>query len=484
MAKAKFDLLESARAEMVREGFSPDFPSDVLDQAANVSSEAKVLPSLGFQDLRHLLWSSIDNSSSKDLDQIEFAERLGTGIRILVAIADVDEHVPVGSPVDRYARFEGTSVYAPGHVFPMLPPELSTNASSLLQDQDRLAIVVEMVVMPDGTVAEPHIYRALVRNRCQLSYGWVGPWLEGQGRVPDAIATLPEMQAQLRLQDEAAVCLRAQRHRLGALQFDRPEAVTIMSEGKVQRIEARQKNRAADLIEDFMIATNEAMANTLSRSGVSGIRRVVKSPERWPRIVAVAATYGFSLPSEPDGGALSTFLADQKQKDPDRFPDLSLSVMKLMGPGEYVLVQPGAGNAGHFGLASHDYTHSTAPNRRFADLVTQRLLKAMLEEKRSPYADDELEDIARSCTTREDAGRKVERAMNKRAAAFAIRSRVGQIFRAVITGANDRGVFARVADPPIEGRVIRGEKGLDVGDRVKLTLLSTDPERGFIDFGK
>jgi exoribonuclease-2 len=482
MANNKFDLLRSAREEMVRQGFAPDFPPEV---AAELQHLQQPRPDAGsLKDLRNLPWSSIDNSTSKDLDQIECAERQADVIRVLVAIADVDALVRAGSAVDNYARSEATSVYTPGHVFPMLPEALSTDRSSLGEGQERSAVVIELHVATDGTMQHSDVFQARVKNRAQLSYGRVGPWLERRGPAPDSVAESPELQDQLRLQDEAAERLRSQRHHLGALEFDREEPVPIVVDGQVQRIEIRQKNRAADLIEDFMIAANEVIAETITASGRSGIRRVVKSPERWPRIVTLAESYGSTLPQQPDSGALAQFLREQKTKDPEHFPDLSLSVMKLMGPGEYVVVRPGETNAGHFGLATLDYTHSTAPNRRFADLVTQRVIKALLAGTPAPYTDDELEAMARHCTLREDAARKVERAMRKRAAAFALRSRVGQTFRALITGVTPKGTFARVFDPPVEGRVVKGEKGLDVGDRVKLTLLKTDADQGWIDFGR
>jgi exoribonuclease-2 len=481
MGNAKFDLLASARAEMLRQGFCPEFPHAVRQQVAHLRH---LRAAANHIDLCHLLWSSIDHNSSKDLDQIEVAERVipgqGGGIRLLVAIADVDSVVAKGSPVDEHACTEALSVYVPGRVFPMLPDELSTDLTSLAPDQNRLAVVVEMIVAPDGQVVSSNVFRALVRNHVQLGYGRVAAWLAGKGEKRDS---LPEIQGQLQLQDEAARLLRKQRLSQGALHFDRVEAMPIIEDGQVVRIEARQKNRATELIEELMVAANEVMAQTLTRVGVAGIRRVVKSPERWPRIVQLAASYDSKLPDAADSGALAGFLNEQREKNADQYPELSLSVLKLMGPGEYMVLYPGGKQLGHFGLAANDYTHSTAPNRRFADLVTQRLIKSVLASQPAPYADEELERIARHCTLREDAARKVERTMQKRAAASALRRRVGQPFRAVVTGVTPKGVFVRVSDPPVEGRVVRGERGLDVGDRVRLTLLAVDPEKGFIDFG-
>jgi exoribonuclease-2 len=361
----------------------------------------------------------------------------------------------------------------------MLPEQLSTDLTSLVEGQDRAAIVIEFVAAPDGAISQPKVYRALVRNQARLTYNGVGPWLEGTGPAPTPKA---DIQAQLKLQDEAAVALRAARDRLGALTFDRKEVAAVMDDHHVKDIATRQSNRAAHLIEDFMIGANEVMAQTLRDAGVSSIRRVVKAPERWARIAELAEHYGDRLPPEPDAGALNQFLLRRRQADPVHYPDVSLSVLKLMGPGEYVLLRPGEEAQGHFGLAAHDYTHSTAPNRRFADLVTQRLLKAI--GGKAPYSDEELDAIARNCTQKEDAARKVQRDMIKRIAAVALAGRVGQTFSAVVTGVVPKGVFVRIVEPPVEGRLMRGEQGLDVGDRLHVRLLSTDAERGFIDFAR
>jgi len=340
-----------------------------------------------------------------------------------------------------------------------------------------------MTVGGDGSIQANRVYPALLRNRAQLTYSGVGAWLEGTGAAPDKVAASAELAAQLKLQDEAAQALREARHRLGALTFERTEAQAVMRDGQVHDITARTSNRAAHLIEDFMIAANEVMARTLRAAGVSSIRRVVKDPERWPRIMELAEHYGDKLPPQADPAALSAFLARRKQADPVHYADLSLSVLKLMGPGQYAVMRPGDAELGHFGLAAHDYTHSTAPNRRFADLVTQRLLKGLAAGGR-PYADEELEDIARNCTLKEDAARKVERDMAKRVAAVALRNRIGQTFSAVVTGVTPKGVFVRAVETPVDGRLMHGEEGLDVGDRLHVRLLSTDPQRGFIDFGR
>jgi exoribonuclease-2 len=480
MPQDNFHLAAAARQEMIDHGFEPDFPTDAEKQLAFLHAE----PDRSQRDLTGLLWSSIDNDESRDLDQIEWAERVPSGIRVLIGIADVDSLVAQSTPIDLHAQREATTVYAGIATFPMLPLRLSTDLTSLNEGQDRGASVVEMVVAADGGISSSAAYRAVVRNRAQLTYSGVGPWLETKAAPPAKVAASADLAAQLKLQDEAAQALREARHRLGALTFDRLEAQPIVVDGAVRDIQARAANRASQLIEDFMIAANEVMARTLRDAGAASIRRVVKAPERWPRIVELAAQYGDKLPPEPDSAALNAFLLRRKQADAVHYADVSLAVLKLMGPGEYVAMRPGDSPEGHFGLAAHDYTHSTAPNRRFADLVTERLLKALSAGAKQPYTNEELDAIAQNCTLKEDAARKVERAMNKRLAAAALAHRVGQCFSAVVTGVTPKGVFVRIFDPPVEGRVMRGEQGLDVGARLHVKLLSTDPNRGFIDFAR
>src|SRR5579862_8992477 len=476
-----FDLAAAARQEMINHGFQPDFPPEVVKQVAAIAAQPPAPADSSLRDLRKLLWSSIDNDTSRDLDQIEVAERLDGGVRVMIGIADVDGDVKIGTPVDRHAAAETTSVYTGVRTFSMLPEKLSTDLTSLAEGEDRLAVVVEMIVAADGAISAPSIYRALVHNRAQLTYNGVGPWLEANGTAPPKVAESTELQAQLKLQDEAAQALRQARHLSGALDFARLEPEAVIQDGHVQGITAHQQNRAGQLIEDFMIAANEVMARTLLSAGVPSIRRVVKTPERWPRIVELARQCGETLPPEPDPAALNAFLQKRRVADPVHFPDLSLSVIKLMGPGEYVALRPGDSGPGHFGLAVHDYTHSTAPNRRFADLVTQRLIKAAIGASADPYSEAELAGIAQACTAREDAARKVEREMTKRIAAVAMERRLGEQFDAIVTGVTPRGTFVRVLSPHVEGRLVRGEQGVDVGDRVEVKLIGAVPARGFID---
>jgi exoribonuclease-2 len=365
----------------------------------------------------------------------------------------------------------------------MLPTELSTDMTSLNENEDRAAHVVEFLVDAEGVVGRTSIYRAVVRNKAQLAYSRVGPWLEGTGGADAKVGASAELQAQLRLQDEAAVALRAQRVKQGALEFSRAEADPVVVDGKVQSIGTAFHNRATDLIEELMIASNETMARTLRAAKRSCIRRVVRSPERWARIVELVGRYGTALPTAPDSGALNAFLQKQRAADAVHYPDLSLAIIKLMGPGEYVLSKGDEDEVqGHFGLATQDYAHSTAPNRRFADLVTQRVVKAMLAGEAPPYSDEELAAIAKHCNERESAARKVERAMLKRVAAVGLAGSIGKSFHGVITGANDKGTYVRAFDPPVEGKIVRGANGLDVGDTVDVTLLHTDPQHAFIDF--
>jgi VacB/RNase II family 3'-5' exoribonuclease len=476
-----FDLAAAAREEMIAEGFKPEFPPGAGEQLARIKAQLAPAATGGVRDLRSMLWSSIDNDTSRDLDQIEVAERVDGGIRVLIGVADVDSDVPIGSPIDQYAAAQTTTVYTGIRNFSMLPEQLSTDLTSLNEDADRLSVVVEFLVALDGSISATSIYRALVRNRAQLAYNAVGSWLEGSA-APAKVAASADLQAQLRLQDQAAQILLDQRYRMGALNIDRVEMLAVITDGHVQGISASRKNRATELIENFMIAANGVMARTLTQAGVSSIRRVVKTPERWPRIVELAARYGETLPAQADSGALSAFLQKRKAADEVHYADISLAVIKLMGPGEYVLSRPGDPDQGHFALAAHDYTHSTAPNRRFADLVTQRLIKSVLSKQPTPYSDEQLEAIARNCTLKEDAARKVERVMDKRIAAVALAPRIGETFAAVVTGVTPKGVFVRVLNPPAEGLLVRGQQGVDVGDQLQVKLVSTDPRRGFIDF--
>lgn len=479
-----FDLADRARRALLELGFLPDFPPDAQAQVAALQRAGTPLPAT-VEDLRGLLWSSIDNPESMDLDQLEWAEALPDGsIRLLVAIADVDALVPEGSPLDRRAGANTASLYTGAAMFPMLPRPLSEDLTSLLPDVDRLSVVIGYRVHPDGSVSEGAVRRARVRNRAKLSYPEVGPWLQGEAPVPPRVAAVAGLEEQLRLQDRATRALREARERAGALALRTIEPRPVMSDGRVLDLQDIPDSRSRQLIEDLMVAANGVMARFLDGAHRSSLARIVRRPRRWDRMVALAQGLGTTLPSEPDGVALSRFLQRQRTRDPLRFPDLSLTVVKLLGPGEYVLRPAGQDAPGHFGLAANDYSHSTAPNRRYPDLVTQRLVKALLAGERPAYSDGELDGIAQHCTRMEAATRKLERLMRKVIAALLLHGRVGEVFDGLVTGVTEHGTFVRLLRPPAEGRVVRGERGMDVGDRVRVRLLSTDPERGFIDFGR
>lgn len=477
------DLQAVARQVMIQYGFEPEFPPAVDQQLATITAQPKSVPA-DVRDMRNLLWSSVDNDTSRDLDQIEVAEKLPSGsTRVMIGIADVDAFVPYGSPIDQHAAKETTTVYTGIRNFPMLPEKLSTGITSLLENNDALSIVIEFVVDTHGCVSSPGLYRALVRNKAQLTYDAVGAWLENRASAPPKVAQSTELQAQLKLQNDVAQALKTERYRHGALNIDTIEVKPVLLNQQVVDLARQQKNHATDLIEDFMIAANGVVASTLEENKIASIRRVVKTPERWDRIVELAAQHGGKLPAQPDSKALNDFLQIRKAADPDHFADVSLAVIKLMGPGEYVMERPGEPSPGHFGLAVQNYTHSTAPNRRFADIVTQRLVKGFLAKGKGPYSETDLAAVAQNCTQKEDAARKVERSMTKRIAAVTMASRIGQQFDAIVTGANNKGTFVRVLQPHVEGMLIQG-KGVDVGDKLRVKLVSTDPQRGYIDFSR
>ncbi len=478
-------LLQSiAQRAMLERGLLPDFSAEALAELGKLQAPAIARNDEAVRDLTNLLWASIDNDDSRDLDQLTVAEALpGDKIKLLVAIADVDSLVKNGSAIDDHARHNTTSVYTAAMIFPMLPEKLSTDLTSLNVNEDRLAIVVEMVLSADGSLQASDIYRARVRNHAQLAYNSVAAWLDG-GSAPEAITAVNGLAENLRLQDKAAQSMRNFRHVHGALSLETIEARPIFDGDQIRDLEVEHKNRATDIIEDCMIAANGVTARYLTSKKFPSIRRVVRTPKRWDRIVELAAEHKFELPAEPDSKALDEFLVKEKAEDPLRFPDLSLAVIKLLGAGEYMAELPDDTAPGHFGLAVKDYAHSTAPNRRYPDLITQRLLKAALAGSAWPYSKDELDDLAKHCTEEEDAANKVERQVGKSAAALLLESRIGEQFDAIVTGASDKGTWARLLDIPVEGKVVQGFEGLDVGDQVRVQLTAINVERGFIDFKK
>ena len=477
-------LLRVARRAMTEHGLEPDFAPAALAEARRLAAPASPFgPDV--RDLTGLDWCSIDNDDSLDLDQLTVAAGLaGDSAHVLVAVADVSASVPPGSALDGHAAANTTSVYTPPRNFPMLPERLSTDLTSLDQDQDRLAIVIEVMVDGAGSSGTPNVYRAAVRNKAKLAYSSVGAWLEGKGAMPHAIGTVPGLADNLRLQDQVARRIRADRHEHGALELESLEVRARLEGDAVVGLAREERNRAKELIEDFMIAANGVIARFLKAHDFPIMRRVVRSPERWQRIVDIALHMGERLPSEPDAKALQEFLLRRRAADALRFPDLSLAVIKLLGRGEYVASFPGQEVTGHFGLAVSDYTHSTAPNRRYPDLVTQRLIKAAVSGAKIPYARPQLEALATHCTQKEDDAQKVERLLRKAAAACLLSDRIGGEFDGLVTGASSKGTWARIFDPPAEGRIERGQEGLDVGDQVRVKLIHTDPEHGFIDFAR
>jgi len=483
--KNGLDQLKSiARQAMIERGLQPDFSPAALMELNAVSQPARESgPEI--HDLRGLLWASIDNDDSRDLDQLSVAEGAADGAtKILVAVADVDSLVKRGSALDEHARINTTSVYTAVEVFPMLPEKLSTDLTSLGQDQERLSMVIEMTLSAAGAIVDSQIYRARVVNRAKLAYRSVAAWLDGKGPPPEPLASVSGLDANLRLQDRVAQTLKQARHEHGALSLQTVEPRAVVTDGLLTDLRTEAKNRAEELIEEFMIAANGIVARYFERKGVPSIRRILRTPERWDRIVMLAAHRGGHLPATPDARALNTFLGQQRDTDPVGFPDLSLSVIKLLGAGEYALEVPGKPIEGHFGLAVRDYTHSTAPNRRFPDVIGQRMLKAALAGAALPYSETQLQALAAHCTEQEGNAAKVERRVSKSAAAQLLASRIGQRFEAIVTGASDKGTWVRTLQPPAEGRVVRGFEGLDVGDRLAVQLIHTDIGRGFIDFAR
>lgn len=483
MPQAPVDLAGRAHQAMLEAGFHPDFPPELVTELKNLPAASSGPTGPPAKDLRSLLWSSIDNETSRDLDQIEYAERNSdSNYRLLIGIADVDALVPKGSHTDAHASSETTSVYTGVATFPMLPLELSTNLTSLVEAQDRASIVIELHVLGTGEVQNYSVYPALTRNYAKLAYPSVAAWLESKEPMPPRVGAVQGMTEQLHLQREIADCLRAWRHQQGTLSFSRAEVTPVIDNGQVRDLKVAQHNIAEDIIESFMVAANVAMAEFLKERHSPCLRRVVKTPRRWERIIAIAAPFGVKLPDVPDARSLSQFLDARRKADPEHYADLSLTIVKLLGPGEYIVEVPGQEHEGHFGLAVPDYTHSTAPNRRYADLVTQRLLKRAWQTGHGSYTLEELAAIAARCTEREDAARKVERLMRKVIAASLLSSRIGETFDGIVTGAAQKGTYVRLKHVCGDGRLIRGEKGLDVGDRVKVKLVSVDIAKGFIDF--
>lgn len=472
-----------ARKAMIENGFEPDFSAEVEAQMRSIGSSGEPVADASVRDLRGLLWSSIDNEYSRDLDQIEWAEQLDNGdIRVLVGIADVDSLVPKDTPIDRHAAQNTVTIYTESEIFPMLPERLSTGMTSLNLGEDRIAMVCDMTIKENGDVTESNFFRALVNNHAKLAYEEIGDWLDGKTEIPAKVTAVSGLREQIILQQKAALRLEAYRSAKGALEFESIESSAVVENGEVKGIRSVDPNSARKLIENFMVAANVEMAEFLEHHNALSLRRVVNAPRDWDGIVRIAAEYGERLPSVPDQPALAGFLAKRHIADPDHFPDLSLSIIKLIGGGEYVVQRPGEDAGGHFGLAVRDYAHSTAPNRRFTDIVVQRLVKSVVLKTSSPYTGDELDRIAEHANLQEKAARKVERKMRKIVAASVMQRHIGEQFDAIVTGDTSAGVFARILRPPVDGRLVRGERDVNVGDKIRVQLLSANPNNGFIDF--
>jgi VacB/RNase II family 3'-5' exoribonuclease len=477
-------LQEIARKAMISRGLVPDFPDVEISELDKILLPATCNPETA-KDMRDLLWCSIDNDDSLDLDQLTYAESLDENkVRILIAISDVDALVSAKSNIDNYAYQNTATVYTVARIFPMLPEKLSTNLTSLGLDSDRCAIVVDIILGDDGKVQQSDVYQAIVRNHAKLKYNSLAIWLEGDGSAYPEIDKVNGLAENLKLQDRMAQMMKELRHEHGALEFEAIEATPIFDGDVLKEMKVEEKNRAKDLIEDFMIAANGSTARYLTGKNLPSLRRVVRIPKQWDRIVELASEHGFSLPTNADSKSLSDFLKFIKQSDPLNFVDMSISVLKLLGSGEYVIDMPGTTPPGHFGLAVKDYTHSTAPNRRYPDLVTQRLLKSAISGSTIPYTTEQIEQIAQHCTLKEDDVKKVERQVEKSANAILMQSRIGEIFEAIVSGASPKGTWVRLFHPHVEGKLVTGFKGLKVGQKLKVRLDNIKVELGFIDFEK
>ncbi|PKN72386.1 MAG: ribonuclease II [Candidatus Cloacimonetes bacterium HGW-Cloacimonetes-3] len=477
-------LRQIAHRVMLERGLLTDFTATELAELDTISFPA-IMNNSAARDQRELIWCSIDNSDSRDLDQLTYAEAIGNGdVKIYVAIADVDAVVEAKSELDKHAHHNTCTVYTAAALFPMLPEKLSADLTSLGFHAERMAVIVEMLIAPDGSIKSSLLYRAMVKNKAKLSYHKLAEWLEGRASVPNSVSQVKGLEANLRLQDKVAQKMKELRHEHGALEFETIHASPVFENEILKDLVQDRSNRAKDIVADFMIAANGAVARYLNSQKYPSLRRVVRTPQRWDRIVELAEEHGTTLPAEPNAKALNQFLMAAKTADPLRFPDVSLSVIKLLGGGDYTIELPGDNAEGHFGLAVKDYTHSTAPNRRYPDLITHRLVKAALSGQPVPYNNAELEELARHCTLTENTVKKVERQVDKSAAALLLQSRIGDVFDGIVTGAAGKGTWVRLLHLPVEGRLISGHEGMDVGHKLRVQLVSTDVERGFIDLRK
>jgi VacB/RNase II family 3'-5' exoribonuclease len=475
-----YNLELLAKQVMIQKGLEPEFSKEALQQLQTIHTPASIPKRM--EDLRSLPWCSIDNENSLDLDQLTFAKEENGTTTLFIAIADVDALVPANSAIDLHAQINATSVYTPAKLFPMLPEKLSFHLTSFVEEEDRLSLTIKINIDKRGKMEEFSLFPAIVRNPAKLSFEAVGAWLEGKATIPEKIKKVSGLEQSLLCQHKASQLLQARRHSLGALTLFPSEMEAKITQDKKIVLLSPIHNDAHQLIESFMIAANFAITNYLKNSHIPRLCRIVQKPKRWERIVQIAASFDFLLPQEPEGKALEEFLLLRKSKDPSTFQDLSLVIVKLLGRGENVVCEPNNPDQGHFGLALSAYTHSTAPNRRFVDLISLRQCKAHLKATSNPYSFKQLQQLASHCTQQEDAALKVERQMNKAVAALFLSPMIGASFEGIVTGASEKGTWARIFSPPVEGRIIRGFEKLDVGDRVVVQLESVDVPKGYINF--
>lgn len=478
----EISLTEIAKNAMKERDLFPEFSKDVLNEVESIEKNEKGIDFTNTKDLQDKFWISIDNDDSLDLDQLTYTETIDGKDVIFVAIADVDSLVKKGSFVDNHGKHNTTSVYTPSINFPMLPNKLSTNLTSLNPNVKRESIVVEMEVLKDGQCLTRGIYPALVVNHAKLAYPSVTAKLEGTGALPSPFNDNEKVIEQIQKHHLLSKKLILTREKEGTLNFADMEVKAVMKGGIPVDLIPKKRGAADLIIENFMIAANIAVTKFLTKNHLTTIRRVVKTPKRWDKIVEVARERGASLPLTPNNKALQVFLEESKINDPSRFPDLSLTIIKLIGRGEYMAILPDEKSPGHFDLALSHYAHTTAPNRRFPDLIMQRILKSHFLKTAPPYTNKELIDLAEHCTRKEDDATKVERRVQKSAAAIVLSTQIGKTFSGFVTGAADKGTWARISNPPIEGKIVKNSKGLDVGDKVRVRLISVDIENGFIDF--
>ena len=512
----RWNLKALADKAMVEGKLAIDYPAAVKSQVADIMKQVRPaegvynLPEAAkapwVRDLRgeHFisidngtLWTKMDpaelakdpeaNMTSKDLDQLQGmpVKHPNGDITMKIAVSDVDAFVPKGSALDQFMDVNGSSVYTPDKIYNLIPKELAEDVISLNPREDRFATIIEFTITPDGKVKDEDVYQAIVNSRAKLDYSSVGAWIDGKAEPSPAMKQDDKILESIKLQDEASQRLKAARKERGALDFESTEVKIHVKDGSASGFEISEKNRATELVENCMVTSNEVVSRFLHSKGMPTLERVVVPPEKWDQIQALAAEHGGKLPAEPSGKALADFLDGQKAKDPEGFADLSFSCIKLIGRGEYMAVGPNDPLPGHFGLGSKNYSQCTASIRRGGDRIAGRMLKAALAGKQSPYSPGELSSFAENVTQKEQATKKVERAIDKSVMATMLEKRIGEEFDAVISGVKGDKVWIKVSDPPVEGSLQGGTGGKPkVGQKIHVELKSVNVEKGFIDFVK